>query len=140
MQLSEFRFYDTSDFPIVRISGRSLPNGYGPQWVAEMNALLANGKPFAVVALDSAENPDHEDQKTLVVWAKSNKRELSRLCKGLVSIEPDRATRLLKRAQGAAMTLAFGLRMKVAADRPQAEALAKRLLSGENPPEDDDGE
>lgn len=138
MQLEEFRLYDTHDFPIVRISGRALPSGYGPRWVAEMDALLANGKPFAIVALDSAENPDHEDQKTLVVWVKSHKKELSRLCKGFVSIEPDRATRLLKRAQGAAMALAFGLRMKVAADRIQAEALAKRLLGGEDPPEIDD--
>jgi hypothetical protein len=133
--LSELRFHDTRDFPIVRISGRSLPVGYGPQWVAEMEALLANGKPFVILILSSAENPDHEDQKTLVVWVKSNKKELSRLCKGLVSIEPDRATRLLKRAQGAAMALAFGLRMKVATDLQQAEALAQRLMSGEDPPE-----
>lgn len=138
MQSGEFRFYDTRDFPIVRISGRSLPSGYGPQWVAEMDALLANGEPFAIVALDSAENPDHEDQKTLIVWVKSNKKELSRLCRGFVSIEPNKAVRLLKRAQGAAMALAFGLRMKVTADLPQAEALARRLLRGENPPDPDD--
>lgn len=137
MQLSELQFYDARDFPIVRISGRGLPTGYGPQWVAEMDALLAHGRPFAIIALDSAENPDHEDQKTLIVWVKSNKGELSRLCKGFVSVEPDRALRLLKRAQGAAMALAFGLRMKVAADLLQAELLAKRLLGGENPPEED---
>jgi hypothetical protein len=138
MHLSEFKFHQTQDFPIVRISGRGLPVGYGPQWVAEMEALLAMGKAFVIVILDSAENPDHEDQKTLVVWVKSNKKKLSSLCRGLVSIEPDRATRLMKRAQGAAMALAFGLRMKIAADLPQAEALAKCLLSGENPSEADD--
>ncbi|HMM73901.1 MAG TPA: hypothetical protein PKC22_17040 [Rhodocyclaceae bacterium] len=138
MKLDGFRFYDTRDFPIIRISGRDLPRGYSPQWVAEMDALLANGKPFAIVALDSAENPDHEDQKTLVVWVKSHKKELSRLCKGFVSIEPERAARLLKRAQGAAMALAFGLKMKVTPDLAQAEALAKRLLGGEDPQESED--
>jgi hypothetical protein len=35
------------------------------------------------------------------------------------------------------MALAFGLRMKVAADLLQAEALANRLLGGEDSPEDD---
>lgn len=138
MQLDGFRFYDTRDFPIVRISGRSLPAGYGPQWVVEMESLLANGKPFVIIALDSAENPDHEDQKTLILWVKAHKKELSRICRGFVSIEPDRATRLLKRAQGAAMALVFGLRLKVTADLPHAEALAKRLLRGEDPPEGDD--
>jgi hypothetical protein len=138
MQLSEFRLYDARDFPIVRISGRGLPIGYGPQLVAEMDALLVTDKPFVIIALDSAENPDHDDQKTLMVWVKSHKSELSRLCKGFVSIEPDRAVRLLKRAQGAAIAMAFGLRMKIAADRSQAEALAKRLLKGEDPQEAED--
>lgn len=134
----QFKFYDVADFPIVRIQGTLLPRGYGPQWVAEMNAFLAHGKPFAIVAIDSAQNPDHEDQKALTLWIKANKKPLSAICKGFISIEPDRAARLLKRAQGAAMAVAFGLRMKVAADLPQAEALARRLLQGEDPPEDDD--
>ncbi|MBN8957389.1 MAG: hypothetical protein J0H17_12600 [Rhizobiales bacterium] len=101
-----------------------------------MGALLANGKPFVIDALDGAENPDHDDQKMLVVW--SHKKELSRLCKGFISTEPDRATCLPERAQGAAMALTFGLRMRVAAGRLQAEALARRLLRGEGQPKGND--
>jgi hypothetical protein len=102
-----------------------------------MELLLAKGEPFVLIILDSVENPDHEDQKTLILWVKSNKKELSRICRGLVSIEPDKALRLLKRAQAAAMALAFGLCMKITPDLATAEALAGRLLSGEVLPETD---
>lgn len=139
MQLAEFQFHDTSDYPIVRLSGRGLPPGYGPRLTSELSALLAQGKPFALIFLNSAENPDHADQKALSQWLKKNKAGLAALCRGIISIEPSRATRLLKRAQAAAVAMAFGLRMKFAADRAEAEALAVRLLAGENPP-DTDGE
>lgn len=126
-----FVFYDVSDFPIVRISGRALPIGYGQQWCAEMDALLARGEPFAFVFLDSAENPAHDDQKAQMQWLKKNKRRLAELCRGAVAVEPDRAKRVLKRAQGLVAMAAFGLRFSVAPDRAEADARARRLLGGE---------
>ena len=138
MQLAEFQFHDTSDYPIVRLSGRGLPRGYGPPLTDELSALLAHGKPFVLVFLSTAENPDHADQKVLSQWIKKNKKRLALLCRGIISIEPNRATRVLKRAQGAVMAAAFGLRLKFAANLDEAEALAKRLMNGEDPPEPDD--
>ena len=77
---NDFRFYDVSDFPIVRIRGSALPAGYAAQWIKEMEALLTNAEPFAFVFLDNAEHPEHEDQKAQMQWLKANKKALARIC------------------------------------------------------------
>lgn len=135
----QFMFHDVSDFPVVRLSGRGLPDGHGTQWAAEMDSLLAKKQPFVLIFLDTLEKEEHDDKKVRAVWIKRNKKDLAALCRGFISIEPDKATRLLKRAQGVAMAAAFGLRLKFTADVAEAEALARRLLAGENAP-DTDGE
>ena len=131
MILNDFKLYDVSDFPIVRIRGSELPKGYAPQWVAEMDALLSGGQPFVFVFLDSLENPDHADQKIQTRWLKTHKKPLAKLCCGFVAVEPDPVRRLLKRAQALAVTAAFGLAFSVAPTVDEAEARASRLLSGE---------
>ena len=134
---NDFRFYDVSDFPIVRIRGSALPAGHAAQWIKEMEALLTNAEPFAFVFLDNAEHPEHEDQKAQMQWLKANKKALARICRGIASVEPDRARRLVKRAQAVAMSAAFGLRMSVAPDPQEAEARARRFLAGQDVPEDE---
>jgi len=134
----QFELYDVSDFPVVRIDGARLPEGYAAQWVLEMEALLARGDAFAFIFLSSQENPTHADQKTQTQWLKRNKRSLAALCRGAVSIEPDGAKRLLKRAQALAITTAFGLRFSIAADRSQAEARALGFLAGVDVRDDED--
>lgn len=138
MDLTGYRLHDTTDFPVVRLSGRGLPAGYGPQWAAEMDALVARGTPFVLVFLDTVENEAHDDRKRRTVWLKKNRKALAATCRGMVSIEPNAATRMAKRAQGAALAVALGVRLKLAADRAEAEALARRLLAGEDPPDADD--
>lgn len=131
-----FKFFDVSRFPLVEIAGSRLPAGYAPQWIAEMDALLARGAPFAFVFLDSAENQTHADQKAQTQWLKRNKKALAAVCRGAVAVEPDRAKRMLKRAQALAITAAFGLRFSVAPDRSEAERRARLLLAGEMPIDD----
>lgn len=132
--MTAFALHDMSAFPVVRLSGRALPAGYAAQWTAEMDALVARGQPFALLLLDSAENETHEDQKQRVLWLKANKGPFAAVCRGVIGVEPDRAQRLLKRAQGAMVALAFGLTFRVVASPAEAEALARRLLAGELPP------
>ncbi|MFT3819983.1 MAG: hypothetical protein QM750_20610 [Rubrivivax sp.] len=131
-----FKFYDVSDFPVVRIRGSTLPAGYAPQWIREMDALLANAEPFAFVFLDGAENPEHEDQKAQMKWLKANKKALARVCRGIAAVEPDRGKRILRRAQAVAISAAFGLRMSIAPDPQEAEVRARRFLSGHDVPDD----
>lgn len=127
---SGFQLYDVSDFPIVRIEGRNLPDGYGQRWVEEMDALLARDEPLCFIFLSSVANPLHEDQRRQTHWLKQNKKALAKICHGAVAIEPDRALRLLKRAQGVVMAAAFGLKYVVVADHAAAERRARELLSG----------
>lgn len=125
-----FQLYDVADFPLVRIDGASLPDGYSAQWIAEMEALLARGEPFTFVFLSSNDNPTHEDQKAQTLWLKRNKKPLAALCRGAVAIESDGAKRLLKRAQALVITTAFGLRFSVMPDRAGAETRAREFLAG----------
>ena len=67
---------------------------------------------------------------------KRNKKALAAVCRGVVGIEPDRAKRLLKRAQALAITAAFGLRFSIASDRAEAERRARLLLAGGTPADD----
>lgn len=131
-----FKFYDVSRFPLVAIEGSRLPPGYAPQWIAEMEALVARGEPFVFVLLDSVEDPTHDDQKAQTRWFKQNKKALAAVCRGVVGVEPDRARRLLKRAQALAVSAAFGLRFSIAPDRMAAERRARQLMAGEAPADD----
>ena len=128
---NDFRHYDIAEFPIVSIRGSRLPAGYAPQWIREMDALVAHAQPFAFVFIDSAEHPEHEDQKAQMQWLKAHKKALAEVCRGIVAVEPDRAKRLLKRAQAAAISLGFGLRMSIAPDLDEARSRARRLLAGD---------
>lgn len=132
-----FKFYDVTRFPLVSIEGSRLPAGYAPQWIAEMDALVARGEPFAFVLIDSVENPAHADQKAQTQWFKRNKKALAAVCRGVVAVEPDRAKRLLKRAQALAITAAFGLSFSIAPDHAEAERRARLLLAGESPIDDE---
>ena len=131
-----FEFYDVSRFPIVTIEGSRLPSGYAPQWIAEMETLVARGEPFVFILLDSVEEPTHADQKAQTRWFKQNKKALAAVCRGVVGVEPDRARRLLKRAQALAVSAAFGLRFSIAPDRAEAERRARQLMAGEAPVDD----
>ncbi|VCU69148.1 hypothetical protein PIGHUM_01208 [Pigmentiphaga humi] len=135
---NDFRHYDISAFPIVSIRGSRLPAGYAPQWIVEMEALVANAQPFVFIFIDSAEHPEHEDQKAQVQWLKANKKTLAQVCKGIVAVEPDRARRVLKRAQALALSAAFGLRMSVAPDLGEARVRAQRLLEGNEIADDEE--
>lgn len=129
--------HDLSDFPLVRLSGRGLPEGYGPQWVAEMDALVDRGEPFALVFLDAAENEPHEDRKLRTLWLKRNKARFAAICRGIVASEPDAARRLVMRAQAAGLALAFGMTLAIVPDRQAAERRALELLAGAAPTTDD---
>ncbi|XAH25600.1 hypothetical protein AAFF27_10550 [Xylophilus sp. GW821-FHT01B05] len=130
MNPDDFKLYHVADFPIVRIRGSLLPHGYAPQWIMEMEALLAHGEPFVFVFLDSAEHPAHEDQKAQTMWLKAHKKPLALCCRGFVSVEPEHSKRVLKRAQAVVIAAAFGLHFSVVPDPQQAEVRARQLLAG----------
>ena len=133
MTQSEFSLHDMSNFPLVRVRMQDLPTGYAQTWTAEMDALLQQGQPFALIFLDAREEESHEDRKTRIQWLKTNKAALASLCRGFVAVEPSSMKRLAKRAQGVVLGKTFGLRFLVARDAQEAEDLAHHLLAGEAP-------
>jgi hypothetical protein len=138
MTHSEFSLHDMANFPIVRVRMQDLPTGYARTWTEEMDALLQQGQPFALVFLDAREEESHEDRKLRIQWLKAHKTPLTALCRGFVGVEPNAMKRLAKRAQGAVLGKTFGLRFLVARDAQEAEDLARRLLAGEAPPTADE--
>jgi hypothetical protein len=136
VNVEDFKLHDVSRFPIVVLHGRGLPAGYGPTWATEMEMLLNQDRPFVMIFPDSVENEDHEDQKLRTVFLKTNKSRLAEQCQGIFSVEPNKAKRLLKRAQGAALAAAFGLRLRIAATLEDAERLASLALAGAPVPDD----
>lgn len=135
MTLADFKLHDIARFPIVCLRGSGLPPGYGRAWADEMDALLRQGKPFVLIFPDTIENETHEDQKLRTKWLKSNKQALASICRGIFSVEPDKAKRLLKRVQGAVAAKAFGLHLAVVPDVDAAEVLAALVLAGGSLPD-----
>jgi hypothetical protein len=136
MRTEDFKLHDVSRFPVVTLHGRGLPPGYGPTWAKEMEALLSQDRQFVLIFPNSAENETHDDQKLRTVFLKANKARLAARCSGIFGIEPNKATRLLKRVQGAAIAAAFGLRFRVVATIEEAERLAGLALAGDLVPDD----
>jgi hypothetical protein len=126
----DFKLHDVSRFPLVVLHGRGLPPGYGPTWAKELDALLSQSHPFVMVFPDSVEDETHEDQKLRTVFLKANKERLAAKCQGIFGVEPNKAKRILKRAQGAVIAAAFGLNFRVAATVDEAERLASIALAG----------
>lgn len=131
MDQAEFTLHDVSAFPIVCLRSQGLPAGYTRTWVAELEALLRGGTPFALIFLDTIENETQEDRKTRMQWLKANKAALATLCRGIISVEPNTARRLARRAQAAIVSKAFGFRLAVTTDIQEAEQLARGLLADE---------
>lgn len=140
MRAENFKLHDVSRFPIVVLHGRGLPPGYGPIWASEMEALLSQDKPFVMIFPDSVEDEDHADQKLRTVFLKTNKARLAAKCQGIFGVEQNKAMRLVKRVQGAAIAVAFGLKFRVTASVEEAERLAALALTGEALPDDTERE
>lgn len=136
MNFEDFKLHDVSRFPLVVLHGRDLPAGYGPTWARELEALIDQDRPFVMIFPNSAENEAHDDQKLRTIWLKANKERLAARCRGIFGVEPNKAVRLLKRAQGAVVAVAFGLRFRVVATVEEAERLASLALAGVAVPED----
>ncbi|MCA6113195.1 hypothetical protein [Bradyrhizobium cenepequi] len=136
MRTEDFKLHDVSRFPVVVLHGRGLPPGYAPNWASEMEALLGQERPFVMIFPDSVEDEAHEDQKLRTVFLKANKARLAARCQGIFSVEPNKAKRLLKRAQGAVIAASFGLRFRIVGTLEEAERLAGLALAGNPVPDD----
>lgn len=122
-----FSIHDIREFPFVVFNQTAAQPGYARQWETEMVALLQNGQPFVVVYDQLLTDETHEDRKHRGVWLKHNKEPLRRICKALISIEPDEERRSEVNAMSEIAVKAFGIPHEVVATRDEALAVARRL-------------
>ncbi|WP_144110331.1 hypothetical protein [Paraburkholderia sp. BCC1886] len=123
-----FTVHDISDFPFVLFNSEAAQPGYASQWEREMILLAKNDKAFVIVYDQHRSEEDHDDRKHRGIWLKHNKSELGRLCKCLISVEPDEARRHALKALSEMATKAFGIPHEVVATRDDALQIAHSSL------------
>lgn len=123
-----FTVHDIRQFPFVIFNAEAAQPGYSALWEKEISALMANGEPFVIVYDQLRSEDSHEDRKHRGIWLKHNKTALARVCKGLISIEPDPEVRAQRQAQGEIAVKAFGIAHAAVASREEALALALRWI------------
>jgi hypothetical protein len=128
MDQQTFTLLDVSTFPIVRFNLEGRSGDYAEAWTREMDALLGNGRPFVLLVLGNRGEESQEDKKVKAAWFKINRETLASVCRGIVSVEPDREKRAALAVQGAQIGKAFGIPFTVAETAREAEELAPNLL------------
>lgn len=103
--------------------------GYAKQWKVETVSLIRSGTPFVIVYDQLRVDEDHEDRKHRALWLKQNKAEMSRVCKGFISIEPDPVRREEAKQMGAILARAFGMQYEAVETRAEARKLTHRWAS-----------
>lgn len=125
----DFLVHDISHHPMVVFRNDSARPGYAKQWEAETVSLIRHGAPFVIVYDQLRGDEDHEDRKHRALWLKQNKAEMSRVCKGFISIEPDPVRREEARQMGLMLARAFGMQNEAVETQTEARKLAQRLAS-----------
>ncbi|MGO4711274.1 hypothetical protein [Bradyrhizobium sp. 2TAF24] len=123
-----FRVHDVRAFPVVRVLIGAQEPGYAPQWICEMDLLLALGRPFVLLFDGDRGEESHEDRKQRGQWLKRNKDALQAVCKGMIGIEPEALARTILQARAVITAKAFGIPMEVVATAVEAEARVREQL------------
>ncbi|MGF6093871.1 hypothetical protein [Pseudomonas sp. 18175] len=131
MPLDTHRFtvHDISHFPLCVIRNDVVVPGYGAQWQAEIEAIMAHGIPFVLMYLEPGDDEAHADRKLRSLWLKTHKEAFGRLCISLISVLADEARRGHFDAMGKMGEQAFGIRYETAATQAEGEALAQRRIA-----------
>jgi len=122
---------DASEFPVVHIHGPNLIPGVGPHIIEDLETLIRHGQAFVLVIVNGDEPPpqrQHDEDKARMLWLKENKARLASVCKGIVSVMPDRQRIPLVEKQAAGLQTALGIPFLVTASHRDATAQAISLL------------
>lgn len=129
MRLSEFTIHDVTQFPVVRCVPERVYPGYGCQWRNELEALIDHNEPFFMVFDSGTFDEAAEDTRIRALWLKENRVCLSKVCRSIVSIEPNEQRRCKLAAQCPGLAKAFGIPRMVAGNDHEALSLGLGALS-----------
>jgi hypothetical protein len=123
-----FTLFDVSAFPLVRAHMLGQPVGYAARWMQEMDALLAHGQPFVLLADERPQDESHEDRTARTSWFEANRDRLASICHGCVMVEPGAEKRAAAQLHSETLTKTFGLHFHVAANKEEAQSVALMLV------------
>ncbi len=131
MALDTHRFtvHDISRFPLCIVRNDRVVPGYGAQWQAEIEAIMAHGLPFVLIYLEPGDDEAHADRKLRSLWLKKHKDAFARLCISLISVLADDVRRAHFDAMGKMGEQAFGIRYETAATQAEGETRALRRVA-----------
>lgn len=128
MTTSTFRVLDISQFPAVVCRCENLYPGYGSQWQAELEALIETAQPFYLLFAPGDFSEEAADTRLRAIWLKANKSVLAKVCKSILSIEPDEEKRGQLQTQNEGMEKAFGIPRLVARGLEEAHTMGNQTL------------
>lgn len=128
LDASSFVVFDVSAFPAVTVNNDAIVTGYAARWTSEMNALIALGKPFAIVYRGAVSDESAEDYAQRGQWLARNRAVVARLCRVLVVVEPDDVLREQVRLRGRGIAKAFGVPHRTVATSVEAEDILFRRM------------
>ncbi len=124
-----FTVHDISRFPLCIVRNDVVVPGYGAQWQAEIEAVMAHGVPFVLIYLEPGDDEAHADRKLRSLWLKTHKEAFGHLCISLISVLADEARRAHFDAMGRLANKPLAFVMKPRRRRPRA----KRWHNGVSP-------
>lgn len=130
-----FFVLDIGQFPAVFVRHEAIRPGYAVQWMREMDLLIAHGVPFAMLYVDVPDVETHDDFKQRGIWLKQHAAALARVCRILVTVEPDDARREAARRHGRGATKAFGIPHRAVATLEEALDIASHRAKDAAPVE-----
>jgi len=122
-----FTIHDVTQLPFVVFNEDAAQPGYANQWETEMVTLMESGRPFVIVYDQYRIEESHDDRTRRGVWLKHNKTTLARVCKALISIEPDEERRTQVEATSDMAANAFRIPHVVVATRDEALTIANQF-------------
>ncbi|MHA4977630.1 hypothetical protein ACX0K2_14210 [Pseudomonas extremorientalis] len=129
LDIHPFTVHDISRFPLCIVRNDMVVPGYGAQWQAEIEAVMAHGVPFVLIYLEPGDDEAHANRKLRSLWLKTHKEAFGHLCISLISVLADEARRAHFDAMDKIGEQASGIRYETAATQAEGEALAQRRIA-----------
>lgn len=123
-----YQLHDVSRFPFVKLRSAECTHGFADAWCAEMDALLADKRPF-VVAFEPAQIAEAADDfRARAIWFKANRKSLKGRCAGMVAVIPDAAECAAMTADLAKRSSGLGVPYLAVESFDEAAAKAPKLV------------
>ncbi len=124
---------DDTQFPIVRMH-YNLADDRGDEVSFQIfEDLLEREQSFVLIGLGA--EPERvqsiEERKRVTLWMKSNRQALHSYVRAMVYVEPSPAKRFIAKTSAHVFQKFWGYPILVAASETEAEAVAARLLAGQ---------